>query len=223
MADTAPKLAVTLWNYKGGVGKSTISLILAEIAAQQGIRTLAIDLDEQRNLVDTLSLTGGSFQALEVRTSLSPDCADEDFCFFVIDTHPAKDDTVMRALQFSDIVLIPMFGDYYSIMNIRSVFSYAAEAGLGNEQAVIVKNCMGNTKTSLEIENAIDTQGYPSAWRLSRNNLLVRNIASGYRWDRSLRDTARKPFLDLYTAIWAALAVMQSGNFSNLWRQPCQA
>ena len=51
------KLAVTLWNYKGGVGKSTISLILAEIAATQGLHTLAIDIDEQQNLAEALNLT----------------------------------------------------------------------------------------------------------------------------------------------------------------------
>ena len=32
------KLAVTVWNYKGGVGKTTVSLILAEIAAKKGLR-----------------------------------------------------------------------------------------------------------------------------------------------------------------------------------------
>ncbi len=32
------KLAVTIWNYKGGVGKTTVSLILSEIAAQEGLR-----------------------------------------------------------------------------------------------------------------------------------------------------------------------------------------
>ena len=44
------KLAVTVWNYKGGVGKTTISLILSQTAARQGLKVLAIDLDEQRNL-----------------------------------------------------------------------------------------------------------------------------------------------------------------------------
>ena len=43
-------MIVTLWNYNGGVGKSTISLVLAEIAASNGLHTLAVDLDDQHNL-----------------------------------------------------------------------------------------------------------------------------------------------------------------------------
>ena len=39
-------LAVTLWSFKGGVGKSTIALTLAEIAAASGLRVLAVDIDE---------------------------------------------------------------------------------------------------------------------------------------------------------------------------------
>ena len=40
-------ITITLWNYKGGVGKSTINLVLAEIIASKNLRTLAVDLDEQ--------------------------------------------------------------------------------------------------------------------------------------------------------------------------------
>ncbi len=50
------KLAVTVWNYKGGVGKSTIALILAEIAASKGLHVVAADLDEQQNLANMLNL-----------------------------------------------------------------------------------------------------------------------------------------------------------------------
>ena len=39
------KLAVTIWNYKGGVGKSKISLVLSQIAVQNNLKVLAIDLD----------------------------------------------------------------------------------------------------------------------------------------------------------------------------------
>ena len=64
------KLAITICNYKGGVGKSTLSLIISQIAAQDGVKVLAIDLDEQRNLAETLKLSSTLFPSLEVRRKL---------------------------------------------------------------------------------------------------------------------------------------------------------
>ena len=57
MKKSHAKLAVTLWNFKGGVGKSTIALTLAEIAASSGLRVLAVELDEQQKLVLAIRLT----------------------------------------------------------------------------------------------------------------------------------------------------------------------
>lgn len=47
-----------VFNQKGGVGKSTITCNLAAISAQQGLRTLVIDLDPQGN--STHYLLGGA-------------------------------------------------------------------------------------------------------------------------------------------------------------------
>ena len=96
------KLAITLWNFKGGVGKSTIALVLAEIAAQQGLNVLAIDLDEQLNLAGALSLSQQLFPSLVVRTSFEPTFAEEGFDFFVLDTHPAKNNSIKEAINFAD-------------------------------------------------------------------------------------------------------------------------
>ena len=212
------KLAITLWNYKGGVGKSTIALVLSEIAAQQGLKVLAIDLDEQHNLAAALDLSKHLFTTLEVRTSFTQEFANEDFDFFVLDTHPAKNDTIKAAICFADIVLVPVLSDFLSIVNLRSVFDYVLETGVGNEQLAIVKNCANTLKTSTEVERILDEQGYLAAGRLPRNNLLVRNIAEGSRWDKSMQERQRLPFLSLYANIWDAFGNMCSGNFSNLWR-----
>lgn len=200
--NTTKKLAVTLWNFKGGVGKSTIALVLAEIAAQQDLNVLAIDLDEQLNLAGALSLSQQLFPSLVVRTSFEQTFAEEDFDFFVLDTHPAKNNSIKEAINFAYILLLPVLCDHISFLNLRSVVSYALDAGIGLEQITIIKNCVNTLKTSAEVELALDKHGYQSAGRLPRSNLLVRNIAEGNRWDKSLRELQRKPFLTLYVNIW---------------------
>lgn len=52
-----------VFNQKGGVGKSTITCNLAAISAQQGKRTLVVDLDPQGN--STQYLLGAGGEALE--------------------------------------------------------------------------------------------------------------------------------------------------------------
>lgn len=211
------KLAVTVWNYKGGVGKTTISLILAEIAATQGLRVLAIDLDEQQNFAGILHLTGDTYPSINVRNSLCDDFAQEDFDLFILDTHPARDDTVLHALQFTDIVLIPILCDYPSVMNLASVFNFAYRAGVGREQAALVKNCMTGLRVISDIEDIIDEHHYPAAGRLPRCNSLLRNFASGYNWDKGLRLSQREPFLQLYANLWDAYGYMYSGKFHDIW------
>ena len=53
-----------VFNQKGGVGKSTITCNLAAISAQQGLRTLVIDLDPQGN--STHYLLGGPQEDADV-------------------------------------------------------------------------------------------------------------------------------------------------------------
>ena len=201
------KLAVTLWNFKGGVGKSTIALALSETAAQQNLRVLVIDLDEQQNLAQAIRLTGKTFPTIEVRTTLNSAFADEDFNLFILDTHPSKDNNIIDALAFADIVLVPVLSDYLSIVNLRSAIDYVTAAGVGNEQVAIVKNCMTNLKLSNEIEAV-----------MPRSNILARNIASGQSWNKSMPIHQRKPFRILFQNIWNAYRNMLAGNFHNLWR-----
>jgi len=210
-------LAVTLWNFKGGVGKSTIALTLAEIAAASGLRVLAVDLDEQLNLAHALNISQQLFPNIHVMTALEPGLADDNVDFFVIDTHPAKDQTIVDALNFADIVLVPVLCDYLSIVNLRNTIDFAVMHGVGKEQVAIIKNCMTNLKLNSDVEAIIDSQGYNSAGRLPRSNVLARNIASGLFWNRSMILRQREPFSLLYNNIWKAYNLMLAGNFHNLW------
>lgn len=50
-------ITLTVGNFKGGVGKTTNSILIAYTLAQNGIKTLVIDLDPQANATKTLTLT----------------------------------------------------------------------------------------------------------------------------------------------------------------------
>lgn len=50
-------ITLTVGNFKGGVGKTTNSILIAYTLARKGIKTLVIDLDPQANATKTLTLT----------------------------------------------------------------------------------------------------------------------------------------------------------------------
>ncbi|MDV2540881.1 ParA family protein [Enterococcus faecalis] len=50
-------LTLTVGNYKGGVGKTTNSVLIGYTLANMGIKTLIVDLDPQANATKTLTLT----------------------------------------------------------------------------------------------------------------------------------------------------------------------
>ena len=164
---------------------------------------LAVDLDPQRNLSETLKLSASLFPSIEVRPTLSDNFTEEDYSLYVIDTHPTMDKSVL--------------GDFHSIVNLSVVFDYLHKAGIGVEQAAIVKNCMSNLKVNAEVEGVIDELNYPIAGRLPRCNTLLRNIASGDKWDKYLRENQRAHFMNLYSNIWNAYREVSKGNFTNLW------
>ena len=65
-----------VFNQKGGVGKSSITVNLAAISAAEGNRTLVVDLDPQCNasqyLLGMEAYSGGEPRALIRRSSLPP-------------------------------------------------------------------------------------------------------------------------------------------------------
>lgn len=211
------KLAITCWNYKGGTGKTTLALVLAQIAAQKGLRVLVMDLDAQHNLRDVLSLSAHLFPSVEVVTEIPKGAAALDFDFFVLDTHPDMDDKIKAALTFSDVVLVPVLGDFLSVANLGAAWNYIQDAGLGFQQAALVKNCMEDTRTTREIEDVLKEQGYPLAGRLPRNNNLLRNLVLGNRWSAHMSQRQQAPFLALYEKLWAAYRKMAKGDFKSPW------
>src|SRR3954465_3052246 len=70
-------LTVAVLNQKGGVGKTSLTLMLAGAAGAQGLRVLVIDLDQQGNASAALGVPGDEAEltAYEVLDQAQPGAA----------------------------------------------------------------------------------------------------------------------------------------------------
>lgn len=103
---------VSIAGHKGGIGKSTIVILLAQIAMQDNKRVVLIDLDPQKSLTqwwecrpddDPQLIALNSHEELKKAIDiLSPD---NDL--LIIDTPPAHQTIIQTAIQHSDLVIVP--------------------------------------------------------------------------------------------------------------------
>ena len=66
------KIAVAVLNRKGGVGKTTLAVILSQIALVRHNKVLAVDLDPSRNFSDALGFMKNYFHdSLRIKSELA--------------------------------------------------------------------------------------------------------------------------------------------------------
>jgi len=106
---------VTVMNFKGGCGKTFVSVILAELLMIAEKRAAVVDMDAQLNAVDYLRGMDGQnvFPALDVIASpgKAPDYkALRDYDFVVVDTPPQiiTGDAIQETIKETDVFVIPI-------------------------------------------------------------------------------------------------------------------
>ena len=102
--DTARPLTIAVVNSKGGVGKTTTAVALAELLAEEGPAEL-VDLDPQGSAEDwhrSAAAAGTPLAASLARSFTGPPAGSR-----VIDTPPGHPDAIRRAIDAADLVLVP--------------------------------------------------------------------------------------------------------------------
>lgn len=131
---------------KGGAGKTTTAVMLAEAAVEAGSATLLVDADAQA----TASAMAWSESALEIDEGLRstvvamptrdlprriPTVAN-GFERVVIDTPPGHPDIVQAALEAADVVVVPTLA---AVMDLqRAVATVQAAVELGKPAVVVL-------------------------------------------------------------------------------------
>lgn len=214
------KIAAAVFNRKGGVGKTTIAVILAQIALIRHNKVLAVDLDPSRNFSDALGFMKNYFRdSLRLKDTLEDSDADSPEEWIIIDCPPTLDDSSRKAIDFADIIVTPVRPDFFSLSNLAVVYSVAAKSGKERAQLPLVKIGYDNSAMSKIADQLISERDYPLAEDLPLHKRIPFNITSGLIWSTGLMARSRQPFERLYEKIIKALDKLNDGvtDINEVW------
>ena len=216
------EMAITVVNLKGGVGKTTISIILAELALlRKNKKVLAIDLDSQENFSTGLSFVSRYFgEKLRIKKELdfeNDENAPEDW--IIIDCPPRLDDeNVKQAMEFADIVLVPIRPDIFSVLNLDKVFNAAnLDKRKSHNQIPIIKVGFDDSRISNYTEDILYDYDYPVIGDMPLFKNIPYNIAKGRVWSVGLTAYQRFTYENIIDRISNAFKLMTEGHFDEAW------
>ncbi|MBR1486024.1 MAG: ParA family protein [Synergistaceae bacterium] len=207
------KIAVAVLNRKGGVGKTTMAVILAQIALVRHNKVLAVDLDPSGNFSDALGFMKNYFKdSLRLKNTLEDSDADAPEEWIVIDCPPNLDEDSKHAIDFADIVVVPVRPDFFSLSNLGVMYSTAQKSGKDDAQLPLVKIGYDTSSMSKIANQIIAERDYPVAEDLPLHKRIPFNITSGLVWSTGLTANSRKPYERLFGKIIKAVEELTSGN-----------
>lgn len=126
-------MRITVGNLKGGVSKTTSSILLALALAALGYRVLLVDADEQGSASDWAENTEDWPVNVVVVPWATRDLAKRvaqvagDYDAIVIDTGPGNEVIFRQALMVTDHLVVPVTPSPLEIRQLRPSFEAAAE------------------------------------------------------------------------------------------------
>ncbi|MBQ2615406.1 MAG: ParA family protein [Synergistaceae bacterium] len=214
------KIAVAVLNRKGGVGKTTVAVILAEIALVRHNRVLAVDLDPSRNFSDALGFMRNYFRtSLRVKNTLDDTDADAPEEWIVIDCPPNLEEDSKHAIDFADIVVVPVRPDFFSLSNLGTMYAAAKKSGKEKAQLPLVKVGYDTSVMTKIANQLISERDYPVAEDLPLHKHIPYNITSGRVWSTGLIARSRQPYERLYDKIITAVDRLNTGitDINEVW------
>ncbi len=207
------KIAAAVLNRKGGVGKTTIAVILAEIALVRRNKVLAIDLDPSKNFTDALMQIKNSFKdSLRIKDTLEDSDADATEEWIVIDCPPNLDDASRHAIDFADIIVVPVRPDFFSFTPIGTMISIAEKSyGKSKSQLPVVKVGFDDSVMARVANGVINDNDYPVAEELPLHKTIPYNISTGRIWSVGVMARLRQPYDRLFGKIKTAVERLSEG------------
>jgi cellulose biosynthesis protein BcsQ len=191
-------MMIVFTNNKGGTGKSTYSTIMAQIMANSGMKTVAVDLDHaQMHLSLFLRNLGGDFK-IPVYTSLDElKASDNKADVAIIDTPPALSEETLSAIKTADVAVVPINRDKTGILGLQEVASHTDKRKI----IVVTSQWKMKTRFNADLYEQLEEFGWKGAINIPENIQIIHNRDANRNWDYGISAKQAEPYLKLAKAI----------------------
>ena len=195
-------MIITFANHKGGVGKTSLAVLLAECAIENDLPVKLYDLDGQKNFTNYIQLWRPD---IIVDEQLPEKMTDSD-ALVVIDTPPGIGAETERAIQAAARVVIPVDTSLAALSGIQDIVG-KHETANGKFVVVINKferNLSYNQDIFKQLQDTFVTQRLRNpvpVLTLPYNNYITINLTQGRTWNSRMKQRTQEEFLPLLTAI----------------------
>jgi len=169
-----PAKIIVVTQFKGGSGKTTVSMLLAGTLARRGFKVLVVDADPQGTAtrwaaaapddvpfpaaVMSLSVAGSKVHREVAKVA-------EDYEMILIDCPPAADSPVPQsALLVADLALVPVIPsplDLWSSTGIRQVIETISQINEGLQARLVINALEPRTSLAKEVVDILSAFGIP--------------------------------------------------------------
>ena len=157
-----PMIAIT--NLKGGTGKTTSSILLAEALHRLGQKVVVFDADPQASAsiwaADAREVAGPlHFDVVPANVqSIKAGVADRD-TVVIVDCPPGMPTIIEAAINAADVIIIPVSPSGIEVSRMWDTFDIAQAKD--KDFGVLLTSVMLNTKTLNEILDALNDEDIP--------------------------------------------------------------
>ncbi len=162
-------MIISLLNQKGGVGKTTLAIQIADALARRGDRVLLIDADPQGSALDWAAarraeprFAVAGLPRASIHKELPALAA--GYGYVLIDGPPRVYEVARSAIMASDLVVIPVQPSPYDVWAAREIVDLLGEATVykpGLRSAFAINRKIVNTAIGRDVVEALDEYPLP--------------------------------------------------------------